>query len=436
MNQKSTVLSAHTCRQALRLLLPLLAVALLLGACRKDKDEKDEEPPLEQPTAGTADGRTVLVYIAAENSLATYASRDVNEILQGAEYLGARDHVLVYLDNTSKPCIYDINFWQKGKKLSELKPVVEYDTDLDSCTPETFSSVLDFVQQNYPAPSYGLVLWSHASGWLPPQPVTAGNYRQAWGAKRRAFGYDCQQNIESNSGSQLSINQIRDVLLQHGTFDFILFDACFMQNIEVAYQLRHCARYIIGSPAEVPAPGAPYNTMLKHMFQAVDSMPRMVDDYYDAYRGDYLYGVLFSAVDCSQLEAVAALTRPLVQQYKQTLLEMDYTDVLNYYWWDNYFYYAYSDYYDMQGLLRAALSEDDYQQWQPQYQKLFAAQTHTKRWFSAFNGRSDNIVKEGQYSGLSMHVPLQKYAAQNKWFAPAYYETDWAKAVWNETQTE
>ena len=436
MNQKLTVLSAHLCRHALRLLLPLLAVALLLGACSKDKDEMDEEPPQEQPTAGTAEGRTVLVYMAAENSLATYASADVNEILQGAEYMGAKDHVLVYLDNTGKPCIYDITFWQKGKKLSELTPVLEYDTNLDSCTPETFSGVLDFVQQNYAAPSYGVVFWSHGSGWLPPQLVTAGDYSQAWGARRRAFGFDNQQNKEVNGGNQLTINQLRDVLLQHGTFDFILFDACFMQNIEVAYQLRSCARYIIGSPAEIPALGAPYDTMLKPMFQDTDYIPGMVQTYYEAYLGDPLYGVLLSAVDCSRLEAVAQLTRPFVQQYKQTLLEMDYTDVLDYYNWDSFPFYGYSDYYDMQGLLRAVLSEDDYQQWQPQYQKLFAAQAHTAHWYSAFNNRADNAVIDAQYSGISMHVPLYKYAARNKWFAPAYYETDWAKAVWNETPTE
>ena len=33
-------------------------------------------------------------------------------------------------------------------------------------------------------------------------------------------------------------------------FDFVLFDACFMQSIEVAYALRNFTDYYIGSPTE------------------------------------------------------------------------------------------------------------------------------------------------------------------------------------------
>lgn len=33
---------------------------------------------------------------------------------------------------------------------------------------------------------------------------------------------------------------------------FILFDSCNMQSVEVAYELRDCAEYFIGSPTEIP----------------------------------------------------------------------------------------------------------------------------------------------------------------------------------------
>ena len=41
---------------------------------------------------------------------------------------------------------------------------------------------------------------------------------------------------------------------QQGESEFILFDACLMSSIEVLYDLRDKAKYVIASPAELPAP--------------------------------------------------------------------------------------------------------------------------------------------------------------------------------------
>lgn len=404
---------------------------LLLASC----DDYDKETEQEvKPPYGTSGGRVVLFYMAMENTLSSYASGDLQEILAGAKYLGERDHALVFIDDTSKPRLYDITFQQRDTKMSELQPVVSYEEDLNSCSPEVFGDVLQYVKLHYPASSYGLVMESHASGWVPPLPATSSDNSNAWGAKSRAFGYDNDLNIQNNAGSQLTIDDIRDQLLQFGRFDFILFDACFMQNIEVAYQLRNCAGYIIGSPAEIPAYGAPYDTMLKPMFSDTAYVEGMVQAYYDYYYDDVLYGILLSAVDCSRLEEVASVTSPYVKAYKQKLLTMSYQQVLDYMWWDKYYMQNYPDYYDMQGLMRTALSEADYEAWYETFRRLFVCQRHTDRWYSVFNQSANNKVDSLQYSGISMHVPLQKYANRNKWFASAYYETDWAKAVWNEPE--
>ena len=50
-------------------------------------------------------------------------------------------------------------------------------------------------------------------------------------------------------------------------------------------------------------------------------------------------------------------------------------------------------------------------------------------------GRQNRSVNGQQYSGVSMHIPLKKYAdvgLYGAWFAGSYYDTDWAKAVWGE----
>ncbi|MBQ9361934.1 MAG: hypothetical protein IJT97_00765 [Bacteroidaceae bacterium] len=416
--------------------VPLVCVlsALLLSVACSEEDVPEE--PVDKPQYGTTDGRVVLVYMAAENSLASQSGQDLKEILAGVKYLGENDHLIVYIDNTQPPCIYDFTYYCKDTELDSIQPVRTYESDVNSCSPEVLGDVLQYVKQNYPSPSYGLVLWSHASGWIPPVPTPYTGGYTAWGTKRRSFGYDNGQNTQTNSGGQLSIDELRDVLLQFGTVDFLMFDACFMQNIETAYQLRKCARYIVGSPAEIPGPGAPYQTVLKPMFQDSAYVEGVVDAYYNYYLGDYLYGVLLSAVDCDRLEHVAQVTEPYIKAYKEDLLNMDYTHVQDYFWWDAYFMYEYPDFYDMQGIMRAVLTEAEYEQWYTEFQKIFLAQRHTDRWYSAFNRSSNNSVDALQYSGISMHIPLYKYAMRDKWFAPAYYETDWAKAVWGDPKVE
>ena len=61
-------------------------------------------------------------------------------------------------------------------------------------------------------------------------------------------------NSHSNSGSKMEIADVAAALDDFPRLDFILFDACFMQAVEVAYELRHVAKYIASSPAEIPNP--------------------------------------------------------------------------------------------------------------------------------------------------------------------------------------
>ena len=50
----------------------------------------------------------------------------------------------------------------------------------------------------------------------------------------------------------MNIEDLKSVLQKAPHFDFIMFDACFMQSVEVAYELRDYCDYYIGFPAENP----------------------------------------------------------------------------------------------------------------------------------------------------------------------------------------
>lgn len=63
----------------------------------------------------------------------------------------------------------------------------------------------------------------------------------------------------------MNIEDLKLVLQNAPHFDFIMFDACFMQSVEVAYELRDCCDYYIGFPAENPGPGAAYDRMFHYI---------------------------------------------------------------------------------------------------------------------------------------------------------------------------
>ena len=47
--------------------------------------------------------------------------------------------------------------------------------------------------------------------------------------------------------------------------EYILFDDCYMHNIEVAYELRNATDYLIASTSEIMIYGMPYDRMTKYL---------------------------------------------------------------------------------------------------------------------------------------------------------------------------
>lgn len=418
-----------------RYIIVLLAATMLLFSCKKE--EQKEEP---EEHYGTTNGRTVLVYIVADNNMSTQALTDIREMLIGAKYLGDKDHLMIYLDDNSLPRIYDVTKSNAGQAYKDLSPVFSFDSEVNSCTYDQLLWVLNYMKEHYAAESYGLVMWSHGSGWLPVNPSTNS---KIYGVKSRAFGVD-KENGKSITGHQMDIEEIARAIEDFQKVDFLIFDACFMQNIEVLYTLRNTAKAIISSPAEVPGDGAPYHTMLRPMFEDDGYVTGMVDEYYNAYKHSSVYGILLSAVNCETLEHFAEVTRVYVQKYKQELLTTEYVDkknniptILDYFWFDMYTSSSiqYPDYYDIKGLMKKVMTTEDFAAWNEELNKIIGASVYTYTWYSDVMGKQYKTVDGSQYSGVSMHVPLEKYAVKDsgfKRYASSYYDTEWAQKVWTE----
>ncbi|MCH5174918.1 MAG: hypothetical protein J1F40_03435 [Prevotellaceae bacterium] len=414
----------------------LCIVAIFLFAACKDKHEAEDDDggkDVVVPDDCYADSRTILVYVVAENSLSGGAVSDLNEILLGVKnsnlYMG--DKVVVYLDDTRLPRVYCIDKTVTAQTYTELVPEVEYEEDVNSASKEQFEAILQYVKERYPASSYGVVMWSHASGWLPS---TAEMQTSSTKSRRKSFGVDNEKNTTSNIGSQMSISDIARTLEAFGGTDFIFFDACFMQTVEVAYELRNATKYIIASPAEIPGPGADYRTMIPACFQKNDWADAMLSAYYDSYSDmSSGYGLVISSVDTKAMSNYAAYVKSVVSNEYEAILSANYDNVLRYFQfvaWSR----DYPDFYDARGVMKNVLERDTYAQWLEEEAK-FVTCKHTSAWYSAFN-RKQNYIDASQCSGISMYVPLSKYVYGTGAcsFAEFFPSTSWAKYVWNESE--
>lgn len=129
-----------------------VCLAMLVIACHNDDDERGVQM------------RTVLVYIAGDNSLRSFATEDLAEMTEGMQSVDDNSYnLLVYIDTGSSPKLIRL---KKDKKKNVVQEVIATYEGRNSVDVSKMKEVINTAFSEYPAQSYGLVLWSHGEGWL------------------------------------------------------------------------------------------------------------------------------------------------------------------------------------------------------------------------------------------------------------------------------
>ena len=343
--------------------------------------------------------RTILVYMAAENTLSSYYQDDIHEMLRGVEDIPKNSQLIIYVDDTQLPRIISIKKNKEGEPIQNI--LHEYDTEQDSGDPETLRQVMKWMVKHRPANSYGLVLWSHGDAWIPTDEAPM----------QRSICIDNNQNIKySDKGSKMNITNLAEVLSSFPKLEFILFDACFMQSVEVAHELRYTTKFIIASPAEIPGPGAPYHRIIKPMFGFPFNANKIAEEYFLAYNDEdrdselQNYGVLLSVIDCNLLESFASITAEMVIKYAAEDSVLTQNDILHYCPRPNT---SRPSYYDMNAYMSHLITEEsDYTRWKSILDKTICYSATTPWWYSIYSsGKGRESVDLETYSGVSCYVP-------------------------------
>lgn len=373
----------------------------LFSACEK------EDGPSVEPVE-----RVVLMYIAGDNSLSSFPGRDLDEVRAGMA--GAPSSLLyfAYVD-TGDDDVRLLKFRNVGGKVQE-EIVKEYG-DRNSVGVEETQEVFNDVFGNpaYQAQSYGLIYWSHCDGWIPyPLPSS------------RWIGQD-----RGDGDNRMNLSDFKEILAAAPHLDFLMFDACFMQSIEVAYELRDYTDYYIASPTETPGPGAPYDAIMPYLAQ-VGASAAMAGAYFKAYDAMYNGGIGISntnwtggtsicALSTSALESLAALTAQLMPTEEVDLyaLREEVFDYDQRSGWDE----SYIGYHDWAQMMQALLSEADYATWRQAYDDAVVYWNTTPKNYSAVVGM---FSMEGA-NGVTHYIPESVASPR----AEAYRSLEWYGAA-------
>jgi len=242
---------------------------------------------------------TILVYMDADNDLEGSAIANLNQM----EMIGSTHdvHILVQIDrapgyDSSNGDWTDVRRFLVTRDANPtlIRSLRLDDPPLGELDMGDWRTLKDFVEwgmNESPSDNYCLVIWDHGTGW---QLKTLAVPRHRYIA-----------SDETNAGA-MNVTDIPKALAGKG-LSVLAFDACLMQQIEIAYELEECARYMVGSPSVEPSPGYDYYSWISKL--TANTSPKqlceiLVSDYVAAYPLPHK-GIAQSALDLSKIGELA-----------------------------------------------------------------------------------------------------------------------------------
>lgn len=313
----------------IRFLFCALAIALTLFSCKKA--ETEEIVVVKRP-------KTVLLYMVANNNLSNDAENSISRLQNG--YIPSDEgNLLVYKHCAGMdPVLLHIKKGEEGTVVADtayrFPPRV-------SATKSALTQALNVTQALFPADSYGLILWSHGTGWIPPLASSSSAAQEVSGsAPQRTFGLDGKVELEIRDLAQAIPYKL----------SFMLMDACFMGGIETAYEVKDSVDYYIGSPAEILTESFPYHKVMQHIFKSTPDYAAVCREYYDYYnaKSGAERSATVALMDCSKLAEVAEVAKRVFDQYGERIASLDLSILQPYFRGSNSKYF-----YDLKDLVDA-----------------------------------------------------------------------------------
>ena len=214
-------------RRLVPVFLAILGIVSLLISCGK---KSSTNPTSQKPLW------TVIGYMDGNNNIdisQNGTSYTINDV-QGLEAVGSTGKVKIVVALGSLKMGGIVRYYEIEKHANELPDSVSSKMlknrgTKDMSDPQTLKDFLTFALKNYPAEHYLLILDDHGAGWR-----------------------GCCSDEQNGSGSMMSLKGLRQALADFPKIDVLVFHACLMSQIEVAYELKDQANFMVASEFKMP----------------------------------------------------------------------------------------------------------------------------------------------------------------------------------------
>ncbi|MDR2473660.1 MAG: hypothetical protein LBD53_08910 [Tannerella sp.] len=366
------------------------------------------------------------------------------------------------IDGDTKPKIDDIRRgWQPGKgemliyadrlnngatlmRISDVKgsngaymidTLANYGVE-NSADPATLSRAIDSLTRHHKADSYGLIFFSHASGWLPKGML----------ANPRSLVID-----KGGDGVKKEMNytDFADAIPDH-TFDFIILEACLMADVISMYELRNKADYILASSAEIVAPGfqlgltwdnvlppSAYQTKTMSLFDTQQPVETILKDFGQAYynivskisAGNDYNSMTLGLIKMSEMDALATATKTALngavihENSLKTGVDINDIQTFDRPQASGMGGMPYSRYFDFAHTLQNIVPQDKYADFSKQMEKTVVWKVSTPNFMLSYNG-----FEIKHHCGLTTYIERETVYPD---ITAAYEQSAWFAATQN-----
>lgn len=394
--------------------IALLAIAcVMIVGCKKDTPE-DNTPP-----------QTIIVYMAGVD-LSSFFNINRNAIKSALNFnIQGKSRVVIF-QQTSKTSAELVEM-QFVENICQEKVLTTYNLPSQMTANELGYIFSDIVART-PSKSHSLIIGSHGKGWIPvgAKPESSAAYlgkgkhidmlthEELWKPKgdivTRYLGED------SNPQNRFDTTDLADALTATGIkLEYILFDACFMANVESLYDLRNNAKYIIGSPHEIMGDGFPYANIMPLMLgnngtsYDLDAICYKFNEFYSTNVG---YSGSIALIDCSQLEGLAQAMKRVNTSAQKIY---DVNKIQTYEGQRNHIFYDLGDYVE-----KMCDNESVKKSFIEQLDRTVISKYTLDKFYSRYG--TSGVYDIDSFTGMSTSAPSSLYRS-------AYEQTAWYKAT-------
>ena len=282
--------------------------------------------------------QTILVFYPWTGSksytgLLGYLQNNIDSICDGIiDRKGLNNsRVLVFLsDKYNHSTLYDLQYNATTKSVDRV-PLKEYE-GASYASAEGIADIMNEVKTKASALNYALIVGVHGCGWTYASDWSRYPYYARPSVTRPRdnnfsgiqFGPDPNAPLTRFFGSvslaenAMDISTLAEGIRESGLkMQYILFDACYMSNIETAYELKDVTNYMIASGSEIMAAGLPYRSMWSYLNSPTPNYSGIVSTSVNFYKNNSSAPFCnLAAIDCRQVEKLASVMKDINAEYQ------------------------------------------------------------------------------------------------------------------------